>query len=171
MASMQIPEESQQFPSFDEARSKFTGERGGTGNRAAAGTTVLAPPQPEISSQWTRPGSDRVALLINIHLLRERDVANDPAEKDYITSLLFDADWSYRFGTRRFTRVLRAVLSRDEIDAVATSQVSTSVLLTEVMATIADEEAIEAGGTAPPRLTPPRPTITTDEPMYVSTHP
>ena len=168
MPPAQIPDDSQQFPSFDEARSMFTGKRGGTGNRAAAGTAVVAPPQrhPEISSQWIRPG--------NVHLLMEREIADDPAEKEYIKSLLLDADWSHRFGTRRFTRVLRAVLSRDEIDTVATAKVSTAALLTEVMATIADEEAIEAGGTAPPRpattITQGMlyiPTVITDEPVIV----
>ena len=147
----------------------FAGKRGGTGNRAAAGTAADAPPQrhPEISSQWIRPG--------NVNLLLKREIASDPAEQEYIQSLLMDADWSHRFGTRRFTRVLRAVVSRDEIDNVATAKVSTAALLSEVMATIADEEAIEAGGTAPqprPATTITQgilyvPTVITDEPVIV----
>ena len=53
MASMQIPEEVQQFPSYEEARNVFSGERGGTGNRAAAGTTVHAPARPGIDEdEW-----------------------------------------------------------------------------------------------------------------------
>ena len=59
-------------PSFAEARSMFAGNRGGTGDRAAAGTATSGQPQrqAEISSQWIRPG--------NIMVLQQREIAKDP---------------------------------------------------------------------------------------------
>ena len=95
--AQQVPDDTR-HPTFDEARSLFAGKRGGTGDRAAAGTAATAQPQrhAEISSGWIRPG--------NVSIIQQREAAKDPGEQEYIRSLLMDADWLHRFGTRRFTR-------------------------------------------------------------------
>ena len=86
-----------QLPSFEEARRVFTGNRGGKGNLAAAGTvptTIRKIQRAELSSAWIRPQS--------IPQHKQRPIANSHEEEGHIQSLMADADWSHRLGTSRF---------------------------------------------------------------------
>ena len=86
-----------QLPSFEEARRVFTGNRGGKGNLAAAGTvstTARNAPRAELASAWIRPQT--------IRQLKARPIANSHEEEGYIQALLADADWFHRLGTSRF---------------------------------------------------------------------
>ena len=129
-----------QHPSFAEARRVFTGDRGGEGNLAAAssvGAAARKVQRTELSSSWIRPQS--------IYQLKQRMIANTHEEEGYIQSLLADADWSHRLGTPRFARCLKEVLRRDQINGIPIDDVPTEPLLVEVIATMADNEAKEAG--------------------------
>ena len=95
------------FPSYEEARRVFTGNRGGKGNLAAAGTvstTVRNTQRAELSNAWIRPQS--------IRQLKQRPIANSHEEEGYIQALLADADWFHRLGTSRFARCLQEGLRR-----------------------------------------------------------
>ena len=121
------------FPSYEEARRVFTGNRGGKGNLAAAGTVSTAVrkiQRAELSSAWIRPQS--------VRQLKQRAIANSHEEEGYIQSLLADAEWAHRLGTPRFSRCLQEVLRRDEINNVRIDKVATEPLLAEVIATMAD---------------------------------
>ncbi len=153
-----------QHPSFDEARRVFTGNRGGKGNLAAAGTLSTAVrkiQRAELSSAWIRPQSTRQ--------LKQRPIANSHEEEGYIQSLMADADWSHRLGTFHFSRCLQEVLRRAEINNVPIDKVATEPLLAEVIATMADHEAKEAGLDPIPRVpaAPDELDMNSDEPIVV----
>ena len=128
------------FPSFAEARGVFTGNRGGKGNLAAAGTvstTTRNVPRAELSSAWIRPQV--------LRQLKARPIANSHEEEGYIQALMADADWFHRLGTSRFSRCLQEVLRRANINNVPIDKFTTEPLLAEVIATMADHEAKAAG--------------------------
>ena len=80
-----------------------------------------------------------------------------------------DADWSHRLGTPRFSRCLQEVLRRDKVNNVPIDEVPTEPLLAEVIATMADHEAKEAGSDPSTRVskTPAEFYIGDDEPIVV----
>ena len=152
------------FPSYEEARRVFTGNRGGKGNLAAAGTVSTAVPRiqsTELASNWIRPQT--------INQLKRRDIANSHEEEGYIQALLADAEWFHRLGTPRFSRTLKQVLQRDNINNVPIDKVATEPLLAEVIATMADQEARDAGLDPIPRTpaTQDEPNLDSDEPILV----
>ena len=149
----------QPYTRFADARARFSGERGGEGNLAAAspgGTVARNKPRSDLSSGWIRP--------LSIAQLKQRKIANN-----HVDSLLGDAEWSHRLGTHKFKRCLNEVLGRRDINGVPIENVLTEPLLEEVIATMADQEAKDAAnpGTDPDDNSPTSPAdgIGDDEPF------
>ena len=105
-----------------------------------------------------------------VHLsAQQRTIANTHEEEGYIQSLLADADWLHRLGTPRFARCLKEVLKRDKVNGIPIDDVPTEPPLAEVIATMADYEAKEAGTDPSTRVTtsPAEFYIGDDEPVVV----